>query len=44
MSKSRHGNKEAKKPKKVRPAAAPILPRESVAGPLGVTTAPPRKK
>jgi hypothetical protein len=44
MSKSRRGNKESKKPKQVRPAAAPILPRESVAGPSGVTIAPPRKK
>lgn len=44
MSKGRRGNKEAKKLKKVRPAVAPILPRETVAGPPGVPAAPPRKK
>jgi hypothetical protein len=44
MSKSRRGNKEAKKPKRARPAAAPILPQESVAGSSGVSATPLRKK
>ncbi len=40
MSKGQRGNKEAKKPKRVRPAAVPIVP----ASPSDVTAAPQKKK
>lgn len=44
MSKGKHGNKEAKKPKKVRVAVPPLVPATATPGALAVASLNTKKK